>query len=72
MWMALSYRKCKLAGNRNNTFSMSSIMSLITMDYLTDEVNTMCIQYGQSEEMISGDLSILYGGHNGKGINKYI
>ena len=50
MYMHFSYTKCKLAGNRNNTLSMSSIMCLTTMDYLTDEVNTICILYGQSEE----------------------
>ena len=50
MKIYFSYRKFKLAGNKNNTLSMSSIMCLITMDYQTDEVNTMCILYGQSEE----------------------
>ena len=53
MQIYFSYRKCKLADNRNNTLSMSTIMCLNIMDYLTDEVNTMCILYGQSEKMIS-------------------
>ena len=69
MKIYFSYRKFKLAGNKNNTSSMSSIMCLTTMDYLTDEVNTMCILYGQPEKMISGHSSV-YGHHYGKSINK--
>ena len=44
------YRKFKLAGNKNNTSSMSSIICISTMNYLTDEMNTMCILYDQTEE----------------------
>ena len=47
MYVDFLYRKRKHAGNKKNTLSMSSIICLTTMDnYLTDEVNTMCILYG--------------------------
>ena len=50
---------------------MSSIMCLTTMDYLTDEMNTMCILLYMvclDKTMISGHSSI-HGHHNDKGIN---
>ena len=61
MYVHFLYRKYKLAGNRNNTLSMSSIICLITMDNLTDEVNTS-VHYmvSRNKIMISG-LSSIYG-----------
>ena len=50
IYLNISYRNSKLADNRNNTLSMSSIMCITTMDYPTDEVNTICILYNLSEQ----------------------
>ena len=69
MYMHFSYRKCKLQEiETTNTLSMSYIMRLTTMDYLTDEVNTVCILCGQSE--VNKTFKHIHGHHNGKGINK--
>ena len=62
MYMHSSYRKCKLAGNRNNT-------CLTTMDYLTDEVNTMCTHIiSLKKEIISGHSGV-HGHRSNKGTN---